>query len=214
MAVVHQGVHAHQPAHGTAGDEGVGPVGQGAVLPVDGGLEGVYEPVHGDLPPALYMAEVGLVEGVGGVLRQPPVVRMVVALHRRHNEGHLKLVQILPQSPALAIGGVGVEKNVVAVKHVQHGVVPAGLPVVAVRQIEVGSPGLVSGQLGDGHIPGLDHNRFLPTYSSSVYHDEVKISILFHDFSLFPDWSRFLKQNLSHITARPRYPGCAGRPPP
>ena len=82
------------------------------------------KPVHCDPAVARHMAEIGLVEGIGGVLRQPPVVRVVVALHRRHNERHLEGVQILPQPPALAVGGVGVEKNIVAVEHVQHRIVP------------------------------------------------------------------------------------------
>ena len=164
MVVLQQGVQAHQPAHGAAGNKGVLPAGQGAVLPVNLGLEGLYKPVHGGPAPAGDVAEVWLIKGVGGVLRQPPVVRVVVALHRRHNEGHLKGVQILPQPPALAVGGVGVKEDVVAVKHVQHRVMPVQLPVVVCRQIEINAPGLVSGELRDGHIPLLNH-KILPSQS-------------------------------------------------
>ena len=118
VVVVEQGVQAHQAAHGAAADEGVPPVGQGAEIAVDEGLEPVDEPTHRGRALAVKVAVLGVIEAVGRVLHQPLVVRPRVALHRRHDERRVGVVQIIRHAPALAVGSVLVEEDVLAVEHI------------------------------------------------------------------------------------------------
>ena len=125
----------HQAAHAGAGDAGTLPVGVGSVVPVDHGLDLIYDPfqrlisLHRQRP-----------EGCGGswvrqVLLQPLVANMA-ALHAHDDHLLVPAIQEGFQPPAFAVGSVAVIKQVVPVKEIHHRVALAGL-VVILRQINV-----------------------------------------------------------------------------
>ena len=157
MVVGRHGVQAHKPAHGAAGDEGVLPVRQGGEHGVDIGLEGVHQPFHGGAPPTPDVAHLRVVKGKGGVFREAAVVGVVVALHRRDDDRQLGGRREVRHAPALAVGGVLIEKDVVAVEHIEDRIAGLGVFLEGVRYVDVGTPGLVSGELRDGDAPFCDH---------------------------------------------------------
>ena len=157
LIVLHHRVQAHESAHGTAGDEGALPPGNGAPASVDGCLESGYEPVHGDVAPAGDGAEFGIGKVIGRVLGQTSVVGMMIALHGGNDEGHVEEVEVFRKAPALSVGGVGVEENVVSVEHVEHGKASAGLFPVHGGQVEIGPAFFPAGEFGNGDVPEFDH---------------------------------------------------------
>ena len=166
VVVVQQGVQAHQTAHGAAADEGVLPVGQGAEIAVDEGLEPVDEPVHGRSPLAVKVAVGRVIEAVGRILHQTLVVRPGVALDRRHDERRVGVVQIVCQPPALAEGGIFVKKDILAVEHVQHRIPAVRVGFVHGGQIDINTALLGAVDSGVADAPFLDHG---PGPSQSSY---------------------------------------------
>ena len=154
-------VEAHQPAHGAAPDKGVLPVRQGAEALVDVGLQVVDVPLHGFLCPGLIWAApfaAGIVVK-GRVLREPAVIRVGVAFQRHHNQRRLCIIQIPAHAPALAVGGVVIKKDILPVKHVEHGIAPGRLRVVAPGKIYVKSAFFLPCVAGIGEGSLLDHRQ-------------------------------------------------------
>ena len=160
VVVLQQGVQAHQTAHAAAADEGVLPVGQGAEAAVDEGFEPVDIPAHGGLTLAVEVAVGGVIEPIGRILHQTLVVGACVALHRRHDQRRVGVVQIIGHAPALAVGGIFVKKHVLAVEHVQHREPAVRLGLIHGGQINVRSAllGAVDGRVA--HAPFFDHGAF------------------------------------------------------
>ena len=141
------------------------PVGLGAVVGVDAGLELVDEPVQGVLAFAVEVAVLLIVEAVGRILHQTLIVGTGVALHRRHDEGRIGVVQIVGHAPALAVGGVLVEKHVLPVEHIQHRIPAVGVSFIHRGQINIYSAllGAVDGRVA--HAPFFDHGSIPPNLS-------------------------------------------------
>ena len=120
IVILQQGIQAHQAAHGTAANERVLPVRQGAEIVVNEGLEPVDEPAHGRLPLAVKVAIGRVIEAVGRILHKALVVGACIALHCRHDERGIGVVQIIRHAPALAVGGIRIKEHILAVEHIQH----------------------------------------------------------------------------------------------
>ena len=133
------------------------PVGQGAEVAVDEGFEPVDIPAHGGLTRAVEVAELRIVEPVGRILHQPFVVGSGVALHRRHDQRGVGVVQIIGHAPAFAKGGILVKKDVLAVEHIQHRIPAVGVSFIHRGQINIYSAllGAVDGRVA--HAPFFDH---------------------------------------------------------
>ena len=133
------------------------PVGQGAEIAVDEGLEPVDEPAHGRSPLAVKVAIGRVIEAVGRILHQPFVVGSGVALHRRHDQRGVGVVQIIGHAPALAKGGILVKKDILAVEHVQHRIPAVRVGFVHGGQIDINTAllGAVDGRVA--HAPFFDH---------------------------------------------------------
>ena len=167
IAVLQKSVQAHEAAHGAAADEGMSPVGLCAVVGVDVGLELVDEPVQGVLAFAVEVAVLLIVEAVGRILHQTLIVGTGVALHRRHDEGRIGVVQIIRHAPALTVGGVLVEKHVLPVEHIQHRIPPVRVSLVHGGQIDIGPALFFAAHSGVADAPLLYH-LFIPSRFSGV----------------------------------------------
>ena len=159
-------VQRHQAAHGGTRENGVSPVGQGAEMLVDVGLQLIYHPVHGGAAPAPDLPQLGIFKGHRGILRQPAVALMV-ALHAYDDQLLSGALHVVVHAPGFAEGRVLVKENVMPVEHVHDGIPPVGFFVVAFRKIDVRSAGGIPGQLGDGHIPFDNHLSFPPIMKPS-----------------------------------------------
>ena len=115
------------------------------------------QPEKGVLALAVKVAVLVVVEAVGRILHQPFVVGSGVALHRRHDQRGVGVVQIIGHAPAFAKGGILVKKDVLAVEHIQH-----RIPAVRVSFIHRGQINIYSALLGAvdsrvAHAPFFDH---------------------------------------------------------
>ena len=115
------------------------------------------EPVQSVLAFAVEVAVLLIVEAVGRILHQTLIVGTGVALHRRHDEGRIGVVQIIRHAPALAVGGVLVEKHVLPVEHIQHRIPPPGVGVVHGRQVNIGPAFFFAPHCGVADAPLLYH---------------------------------------------------------
>ena len=103
------------------------------------------------------MAEVFILKGERGILAQPGKGGTVVTFHSDHNQFRVGGVQIGSHSPALAIGGVPVKENVVAVEHIQHGK-PGGRVLSGLSgKIDVHIARLFPGNRPDRSTPFFNH---------------------------------------------------------
>ena len=107
----------------------------GAVVAVDVRFHFVHYPLHGGIACALYAAHPARIDVVRRIFPQPLVAR-VGTLHPYHDHLLGPSVEKGFQSPRLAVGGVLVVEEVVAVEHVEHGVALLRLSV-AVGQVQV-----------------------------------------------------------------------------
>ena len=157
MVVGGHGVHGHQPAHGGTGNDGVAAVGQGAVILVDVGLQLLDHPVHVNIALAPNFSQGGIFVVQGGVLHQA-AVPLVVAFHGHDDQVFLALHHEFVHAPGFAVGGILVEKHIVPIEHIHHGIAAVGIFFIGFRQIDVSGAGGISGQFGNGHIPLFDHD--------------------------------------------------------
>ena len=134
-------------------------VGKGWEVLVDVGLEGMHQPLHGLLSPALYPAQLGVTKAVGRILPQTSAVRRMVALHGGDNQLCAGAFQILLHAPALAIGGVRVIKHIVTVKHIEYGITQAFVLLKGVRNIDVSPAAALPGKLRYGQFPLIHHDE-------------------------------------------------------
>ena len=149
-------IKGHQAPHGGAGQDGVQPVGKGAVVFVDVGLESVHHPVHHNVALAPDFAVLGV--GIGdGCVFDEAAVALMVALHGHHDQLLAALLQELVHAPGFSEGGVLVKKHVVSVKHIHDGIALLLLFLIGIRKIDIGLSGHISGQLGNDNIPFFDH---------------------------------------------------------
>ena len=137
-------IQRHQPAHGGTGDDGVAPVGQGAVVRIDEGLQLLDHPVHVHISLAANFAQGGVFIAQGGVFNDA-LVAIVVAFHGYNDELFFAFLHVFVHAPGFSEGSVLIKKNVVPVEHIHHGIAPLGLPFVAFRQIKVDVAGGVTG---------------------------------------------------------------------
>ena len=127
-------VQAHQPAHTRPADGRVAAVGQRGVFRVDEGFQLVDHPFQIRLAPTVDGVFLPG-EVVGAVLFQPGVA-LVVALGR-DDDGLAVGVHVFFQPPTGAVGGRGIKKQVMPIKHIDDRVALAGgLP--AVGQVDEG----------------------------------------------------------------------------
>ena len=134
--IVDGGVNGHQAAHAGAADGGTLPEGDGGVVPVDEGLDLLYDPLHGFMAHGEEFAEMaGLIGGIGQVLAEP-LLALVAALDAHHDHVFFPVLQKILQSPGFAVGGILIGEQVMPVKEVHDGIAFAGgFPVL--RQPDV-----------------------------------------------------------------------------
>ena len=149
-------VQRHQPAHGGTGDDGIAPVGEGAVVFVDVGLEHLDHPVHIHIALAPDFSQGAVLIVQGGVLHQTAVA-LVVAFHRHDDQVLFAFLHEFVHTPGLAVGGVLVEEYVVAVEHVHHGIAAVSLRFIGLWKVKIRGSFGVAGQLGNGNIPLFNH---------------------------------------------------------
>ena len=106
--------------------------------------------------PALDLAMLGILIVEGGVLDQA-LIALVVAFHTHDDQFLLRLLHELVHAPGLAEGGILIEKDIMTVKHIHDGVALLRLLFIGIRQVDIGSAGLVPGEFRNGDIPLFDH---------------------------------------------------------
>lgn len=144
MVIGYQGIQAHQPTHGAAGNKGSFPLRQGGILGVYHGLEFLNQPFHGPFAPATDTSQIFFLKREGRILGKAGIVGCVIALRCHDDQWRLGLVHVFLHAPAFAIGGVLVEKNVMAIEHVQHGVAGIGVRGQRIGDIYINPPGLLT----------------------------------------------------------------------
>ena len=86
------------------------------------------------------------------------------------------LVQIVAQSPRLAIGSVFIEENIVPIEHVQHRVALIRILVVIIGDVNINTPlNLFAAEGRNGDVPLFDHpssllQSMVKGIPSIVYH--------------------------------------------
>ena len=132
--IMNRCVQTHNAAHAGAADGGALPKGNGAVVRINDRLQDVYDPIHGGFAHGYKFAE-SAHSRVGQVLTES-LIAFVAALDTYDDDILSPAIQKLLKTPALAIGGVFVEKEIMAVKKVHDGVACVCL-VIAIRQINM-----------------------------------------------------------------------------
>ena len=127
-------VQAHDAAHAGAADGGAFPEGDGAVVRIDDRFQDVHDPVHGGFAHGFKLGEVTH-GGVGQVFAQP-LVTLVTALDAHDDDVLAPAGEEIFQSPAFAVGGIGIGKEVMTVEKVHDGVAGIGV-VVTFGQVDV-----------------------------------------------------------------------------
>ena len=150
------GIQGHQTSHGGTGYDGVFSVGKGAVVGVNIGLQGVYQPVHVETALALDFSQLGILKMKGGILDQT-AVSFVVALYTHDDQLLFALFHIGVHSPGLAVCGILVKEHVMTVKHIHDRIAFVGFFFIGFGKIDIGPAGLVAGQLRNDYIPFLYH---------------------------------------------------------
>ena len=79
------------------------------------------------------------------------------------------VVHIFCHTPGFSIGGIFVEENIVAVKHVQHRQPDGGILQTDVGDIHEGGSGLSPGKFRDTNAPFIQHGNYLATGRECVF---------------------------------------------
>ena len=154
------GVHRHQAAHGGTGDDGVLPVGKGAVVFVNVWLQLTHHPIHVYASLAPDLAQFGILVADGRVLDEAAVA-LGVAFHADDDQVFFAFGHVFVHAPGFAEGGILVEEDIVPVEHIHDGIPALGFFFVRFRQIDVSPPRSVTGQPGNGNIPLFNHEPIL-----------------------------------------------------
>ena len=105
MVVYRGAVKGHETAHGRAGDDGILSVRQSPVVGIDIGLQGIDQPVHIDISPALDSSVFRVFVGQRRILDKAAVA-FVIAFHRNDDQFLLLLGQIFIHTPGLTVGSI------------------------------------------------------------------------------------------------------------
>ena len=149
-------IEGDETAHGRTGNNGILPVGKGAVVFIDIGLQLLHQPVHGDAAFSLDVSVLGIGIDEGCVFHKTAVA-LVVALNAYNNQFFLAFLHIFCHAPGFSVGGIFVKENVVAVKHIHNGVTLVFVFLVGFGQTDINPPRLFTGKLGNGYFPFLNH---------------------------------------------------------
>ena len=87
------------------------------------------------------------------------MIRAVVAFDAYDDQRGMGVFHIFFQSPGFTIGGMGVKKEVVSVKHVQYRKPSVYVVSVCLWQTDVCTPHLISGKYRNRDIPFLYHKK-------------------------------------------------------
>ena len=147
-------VQGHNAAHAGAADGGAFPEGHGPVFPVDHGLDLLNDPAEGGIALGIELAEIAR-GGIGKVFAEP-LLAVVAAFHAHYDHVLVPALQEFLQAPGFSVGGIGIQKQVVAVKKVHDGVALVGLMII-ILQPDVQRPVLALGRVDK--VPLDDHKN-------------------------------------------------------
>lgn len=153
-------VQAHQPAHARPRNPCRFAPRQRRVLFVNHAFQRMREPVHRRAPAPADVAELRVFKREGGIFAQPPVIRRMVAVHRNDNQRRVCRFKIFLHSPALPVGRVGIEENVMAIEHVQHRIARFRVLLCFVGDVHIDSASFAPAQLRDWGCPFFNHDAY------------------------------------------------------
>ena len=128
-------------------------------MAVDVRLQGTGHPFHGDFPFPFDFAELGIPEREGRVFLKTSEIRTVVAFHRHNDQLRGSAVHVLFHAPAFSVSGMGIEKDVMSVKHIQDRIPSFRLRLIGFRQIDICISFLLVCERRNCNFPGIDHNK-------------------------------------------------------
>ena len=151
-----RGIQAHNTAHAGAADGGTFPERNGAVLPVDHGLDLMDDPLHGLFAPGLKLSKV-----THRRIRQvftEPLVTLMAALDAHNDQLLGPAFQEFLHTPGFSVGGIFVGEQVMPIKKVHDRIPRIGVKI-SVRQVDMQWAVL---PLGGIYKIALDDHKQLP----------------------------------------------------